>query len=282
MPKAGVGTIIWPGSKTTIAPWIIDHMPPHRTYIEPFGGSASVLMQKDESDLEVFNDLDGRLVEFFEVCRDRGDELADWLTDTPYSREVYERFKEQWQAGDIPDSKFKRAAQFFYLQSCSYGGKGGTFRVQSTTQDHSPRADRTTRKYLRAAENLADVKDRFSEVLIEQLDYTDLIPRYDSDVAFFYCDPPYHNVDYYRHGTDFDHSEFADVLDGCEGRWMVSYSDIPPAFDRDGWHVVERTRQWRLSDDAETTQVERLVMNYDPNQVPAFSSSGQTTLGEVS
>ena len=282
MPAAGSGTIRWPGGKTTAASWIVNQIPQHQTYVEVFGGGASVLMEKGESHLEVYNDLDNRLVEFFEVCRDSGDELSEWLQETPYSRAVFERYRRRWSEGDLPDTKFERAAQFFYLQSASYGGKGETFSTQSRTNPSRPRSSRMPRRFRSMAQNPARIQERFSEVIIEHLDYSDLIEKYDSDVAFFYCDPPYYNCDYYRYGADFDHEAFAGLLSQCDGRWMVSYGELPPAFDRDEWVVREHEQLCRLSHDAETEQVERIVMNYNPGELPAFSESSQATLGEVS
>jgi DNA adenine methylase len=63
------------GGKWMLAPWVIENMPPHRVYIEPFGGAASVLIRKKRSYAEIYNDLDGEVVNLFRVCRDRGDEL---------------------------------------------------------------------------------------------------------------------------------------------------------------------------------------------------------------
>lgn len=281
MPASGSGTIPWPGGKTKMASWITSNIPQHQTYVEVFGGGASTLMEKDESNLEIYNDLDNRLVEFFEVCRDEGDRLSDWLRETPYSRGVFERYRRCWANGNVPDSKFERAAQFFYLQAVSYGSKGGTFATQTKPCTFRPGSNNTPRRYRSIALNPSRIQSRFSEVIIEQLDYAELIPKYDSDATFFYCDPPYYNCDYYRHGSDFDHESFANLLSQCEGWWMVSYAELPPAFDRGEWTIKEHDQSWGLSHDAETEQVERIVMNYDPDTTPLFAESGQRTLSEV-
>ena len=78
------------GGKWNLASWIISHFPVHECYVEPFGGAASVLLQKSRSPLEVYNDLDGRVVSFFSVLRERPDELARLLSLTPYARAEYE------------------------------------------------------------------------------------------------------------------------------------------------------------------------------------------------
>lgn len=79
----------YPGSKWSMADWIISHMPPHKTYLEPFFGSGAVFFNKPPSELETINDLDGDVVNLFRVIRDRPKELAHLVRWTPYSREEY-------------------------------------------------------------------------------------------------------------------------------------------------------------------------------------------------
>lgn len=84
----------YPGSKWRIADWIVSNMPPHDIYVDPFFGSGAVFFSKPESRLEVLNDIDGNVVNFFKVCRDHPDDLARLLALTPYAREEYDFVKE--------------------------------------------------------------------------------------------------------------------------------------------------------------------------------------------
>lgn len=76
------------GGKWKIAPWIINHFPPHDIYVEPFGGGGSILFRKNPCRAEIYNDLDNEIVNVFRVIRDhlQADKLAGLCLLTPYSR----------------------------------------------------------------------------------------------------------------------------------------------------------------------------------------------------
>lgn len=88
-----------------LAPRIIEHFPEHRCYVEPFGGGGSVLLRKPRSYAEVYNDLDGEIVNLFTVARDRGDELVRLLELTPFSRD---EFQQSYEPTDDPLEQARR------------------------------------------------------------------------------------------------------------------------------------------------------------------------------
>lgn len=114
------------GGKWRLAPWIIDHLPAHRIYVEPLGGAASVLLRKPRSYAEIYNDLDDEVVTFFEVLRDPGQsaELQQRLRLTPFARAEFEAAYEP--AGD-PVERSRR------LLIQSFMGFGSSRRTASTT-----------------------------------------------------------------------------------------------------------------------------------------------------
>jgi len=93
------------GAKFRLAPWIISHFPRHRIYVEPFGGSGSVLLRKKRSEVEVYNDLDGEIVNLFRVARDNGEELSRQIFLTPYSRD---EFVKSFELSDDPLEQARR------------------------------------------------------------------------------------------------------------------------------------------------------------------------------
>jgi len=286
MPKQGSGTVNYPGGKTTIADWVIDHFPKHECYVEPFGGSASVLFNKPRSTVEVYNDAYGRVVNFFRMCRDRPDELREWVDSLPYSRRMYEEFVADMRAGDEPEDPIERAGRFFYIQTSSFSAKpqGGGFRINTTAR--SP-ADEITHKFEKSKNQIDRIADRFREVVIEDLDYADAFDKYDGDDTLFYADPPYvgdHNGNtYYMVGDDFDHDRFVDVVRDADGFVIISYDDLPDVLadlvDGDDWFVSERGRKYSSSMGA-VKDTERLVSNFDPSSVPGFGGANQSGVDE--
>lgn len=271
------GTFAYPGSKTTYAGWIIDHIPEHTQYIEPFGGAASVLVAKPRSELEVYNDLNGDCVEFFRAVRDRPDELKHWVENTPYSRQLFNEYVESYP--DWPDDTVEYAGRFLFVQTSAFGGKGTTetnptFRVAKSDSSANPPAE-----YISKKSQIPRLADRLQQVHIEQLDYVDLVDKYDHEDAFFYFDPPYVDVgdDYYQvEEGGFNHKRFVDTLHDMEGKWLVSYDQNLPNGLED-YRTVSREKVATMSAQ-KPTKIETLTMNYDIDGQPVMSELGQSGL----
>jgi len=282
MPAKNSGTFSYPGGKTTIAPWIIGHFPDHSVYVEPFGGSASVLMQKSKTATEVYNDINSDCVAFFKSIKSHADELQEWIQNTPYSRELYEKWQNKFNEGVRPDDTVEQAGRFWFLTAASFGSDihqgGGTFSVMKT---ECKKAHYNPVKWQRKAENVKNIRDRFHNVQIENLDYVEVLGKYDSEDTFFYCDPPYVDVgdDYYQtEDGGFNHSRFVDSLHDLEGKWIVSYDhNIPTGLD--DYRTVSRAKEAVMSKQR-PEKVETLTMNYDPTEVSMFREQEQNGLEE--
>lgn len=260
----------YPGNKSSLADWVSGHLCQHKCYVEPFGGAAGVLVNKPESYNEVYNDVDEDLVQFFDILRERGAELKDWLQKLPYSRKKYEQWAEPWYSeGWRPEHEVKRAGVFFFLRSTSFGGTyqyPGGFAISSSRNQ--------ARTYAGQVGRLEEFAARFRNVVIENRDWAEIIESYDSDETLFYLDPPYYNTRCrYRHGHEFDHKELASTLDNIEGNWLVSYGDLPPAIEKVAETVAERTVRYNMgagyNGEVEPSP-QTLAMNYDPSSTPSF------------
>lgn len=267
------------GGKTNLADWILRRLPEHTTYVEPFGGSAAVLLNKPRSMIEVFNDRDGDVVQFFEVAREQPDELAAWCARTPFSEELHEQWVQEFYNGKRPSDPIERAGKFLFLRYTQFAGK---YHGPSGFKRDTPRARSSESGVWRGvSDRIAAVCDRLQGVSIQNDDFSEVIGRYDSPETVFYCDPPYLDKEGTYLVDGFEHQALADALSEIEGYALVSYTDRPEGL-YSGW--VEVTREFghdagnRTGHTKEVT--ERLLCNFDPSETPTFRA-GQTRLTEV-
>jgi DNA adenine methylase len=228
------------GGKWMLAPWIIANMPKHRVYVEPFGGGASVLLRKARSYAEVYNDLDGEIVNLFRVVRDNGHELTRRISLTPFSRV---EFVEARVPSDDPVEQARRTLVKSYqgFGSASIQNLTG-FRSSSNRSGTTPAHD-----WANFPHALVPIIDRLRGVVIEHKDAADVMLHQDSPETLHFVDPPYvaatrdSGSDYRHEMSDSDHRVLASTLRSLRG--MVVVCGYPSAlYDEifDGWHVVMR------------------------------------------
>ena len=250
--------LVWLGGKGRLAERLAPLLPKpdrHLCYVEPFAGGAAVLFSRRPVGIEVLNDMNGELVSFFQTLRDDGVALREYLQNTPYSREVFEDWREK-----SPDTlpPLERAARFFYLSRASFmasGAAGG----RKPSWAYARIDDNRARSVMTVVDDdLLKVRDRLRQVYIEHGDALDVIQRFDSQNTIFYCDPPYHPETRSDGGYADeleDHDELLDTLEAVTG--MVALSGYPhPDYNRleaHGWKrhdfalecPVGRTRESR-------------------------------------
>lgn len=267
----------YPGGKSRYVNWILQHVPSHECYVEVFGGSGAVLVNKEPSPVEIYNDRDEDLVHFFEILREQPDDLVAWLDAVPYSREVHERWAERYYNGYRPADAVARAGQFFFLRYSQFGAcydsqKG--FAYSKTRSQASGFANKI--------ERLHDFAERFAEVTIECLDWRDVLDRYDGPDTVFYLDPPYVGKEHYYPVEPVGHSALVEALDGLEARWVCSYEDLPDGLA--DHHVVSRDGSFTINAGRGGTSkdaTERLVMNFDPTDASVRRTAAQQSLSDA-
>lgn len=281
------GTFCYPGGKTTIRRWIVDKIPNHTQYVEVFGGGASVMVGKERSEAEVYNDINSDCVTFFEAVKHHSDELSEWMEKTPYSRELFETWAGEYP--EWPDDIVERAGRFAFIQSANFGGKllGESTQTYSVAKADDSRLNNTGEKiWARKPSDIEWLAERFQRVNIEHLDFEELMKKYDKPGAFYYCDPPYMEVGDKYYNTDdadnndkFDHDRFVETLLGLEhANWLVSYDqNIPDEFDV--YHTVSRKKVAIMSKQS-PEKTETLTMNYDPKATTMFKNESQAGLME--
>ncbi|MDR6421342.1 DNA adenine methylase [Paraburkholderia phenoliruptrix] len=228
------------GGKFLLAEWVIEHFPRHRIYVEPFGGAGSVLLKKDRSYQDVYNDLDGEIVNLFRVVRERGAELVAALELTPYSRD---EFATSYDVATDPVEQARRTVirSFMGHGSNSHNRPTG-FRRHSRLSGTSPCND--WRNYPPA---LVEIVERLQGVVIENRDALGLIEEQDSPDTLFYLDPPYvmatrdKGSDYRHEMTDGQHRDLAELLHRVKGMVVLSgyHSDLYNELYAD-WPFIDR------------------------------------------
>jgi len=266
------------GGKTLLADWITGVLPDHQTYVEPFGGSAAVLLNKPRSSVEVYNDLDGDIVQFFEVARNQPDELKNWIERTPFSEELHSEWANEFYSGKRADDPIKRAGRFLYLRYSQFGAK---YNSNSGFKRDTPRPRRTeSQRWSTVSEDIDEICQRLQGVSIQNASFEDVIDRYDSPETVFYCDPPYLNKESTYRVDGFSHMELADALGGIEGYAIVSYTDRPAGL-YDGWNELLRDHYHdggSRKDGLQDKKTERLIMNYETDDAPKFVDHEQQQL----
>jgi DNA adenine methylase len=208
------------GGKSQLSRTIVQMIPGHRLYVEVFAGAAWVFFRKEPSKYEVINDIDSDLVTFYRVLQNHLDEFVRQFRWMLSSREWFEDWKKQIQAGGLTD--IQRAARYYYLQRHAFGGK-----VRGRTYAASPM------KYppinlLRIEEELSAVHLRLARVTIENLSWDRILKAYDRPATLFYLDPPYWKKPVYQHNMIWgDYERLGEALKGIKGRFIVSINDLP-------------------------------------------------------
>lgn len=226
MPTAPTRPLMrYHGGKWRLAPWILQHLPNHRVYVEPYGGGASVLLRKPRSYAEVYNDLDGEVVNLFRVARDRGEELAQACELTPFARV---EFMQSYDASDDPLEQARRTLvrSFMGFGSAGASGQSTGFRANSNRSGTTPAHD-----WMNYPAHLRAVIQRLRGVVIEHRDAMEVMRAHDCPDAVHYVDPPYvHSTrglrtraPSYRHEmTDAEHHALAAHLSSLRGRVLLS------------------------------------------------------------
>ncbi|WYU49988.1 DNA adenine methylase [Bacillus sp. FSL K6-0047] len=173
----------YPGSKWSMASWIISKFPAHETYLEPFFGSGAVFFNKQPSTVETINDLDGQVVNLFKIIRDFPDELSRLIEYTPLSRQEY--YGSYEQTGD----ELEDARRFLIRCWQAIGAK--TSDRTGWRSIISANGPKVARDWSALPDKIQRVAKRLKEAQIENQPALKLLERYKRPEVLIYADPPY-------------------------------------------------------------------------------------------
>lgn len=230
--------IKYPGSKWSIATWIVDHFPQHHSYLEPFFGSGAVFFRKNRSPIETINDLDGDVVNFFICVRDKPERLAAYLQFTPYSRAIYDRackdLKKPFEKLNLKPGigDCRRAARFATKMMMGFGFRTNEYAAGFKRDIQGREAAYAANDWGQLPDRVRYITDRMKDVQIENRPALQLIQEFAYKNVLIYADPPYvmssrscKRSQYRFEMTDNDHMQLLESLKLHPGPVIISGYD---------------------------------------------------------
>jgi len=213
------GPLSYIGGKNRLAKRLIAIFPKHKTYVEPFAGGAQVFFRKEPSDVEVLNDLDGEIVNFYRVCQQHHEELLRYFRFMVVSRTWFELLK---KIDSTTLTDIQRAARYLYLLRNSFAS------LVRNPVYHRNVVQPPSFNLTGLPELIENAHKRLERVQLECAPYEEVLRRFDRPTTLFYCDPPYFARKLYRHnleGSDF--VTLAERLGELKGKFVLSLNDVP-------------------------------------------------------
>lgn len=201
------------GGKSRLRKEIINMIPGHICYVEPFFGAGWVFFGKDTSEVEVINDKDQELINLFRVIKEHPGELERILQYEFVSRDKFDFYKKV-EIEYLTD--IQRAARYLYIISNSFASRGVSFGYGALKKPSQKIFE----------DDFTRLRDRLKNTYVENKDAMDIIERYDRENTFFFCDPPYYETSGYKEKfTKENHIQLRDILRKISGKFLLTIND---------------------------------------------------------
>ncbi|WP_181219435.1 DNA adenine methylase [Bacillus subtilis] len=250
----------WVGGKSKLLNKIIPLIPEHKGFVEVFGGSAVVLLNKEQSKWEVLNDYDSNLANFWSVIQNAKEQFLRSFEYEIVSRERFNEYKTKYQNNDFEDA-IERAKIFYYLvRSC--------FASDMKNPVFGASKDRNRLRIDKIEDDIEAVYNRFVGVTVENKSFEDIFKIYDSENTFLYLDPPYRNTKQYATGkfTDDQYRMLRDCCFKAEGKWLLTINNDPYIKELfKDFHIVDHNVWYSVckTDNGRADFKELLISNYN-------------------
>jgi DNA adenine methylase len=208
------------GGKFYMLDVILKLIPKHEVYVEVFGGSAKVLLNKPPSKVEIYNDYDKKIANLFYVVAFKFEEFYEKVKWLVYSRAIRKQFLEDYRKTELTElGDVDMAVKTYYLLYTGFGGKhlSGGWAYSFTKSEAKP--------FFSSLETLRLIHDRLKNVYIECTDFRQLLNKViHRENAFIYLDPPYYDVEHYYNidFTEQDHRDLLNTLKQAKAKWLLS------------------------------------------------------------
>lgn len=263
--------IYWVGGKFYITRHLLPLIRDHHCYCEVFGGGAQLLFAKPLSTVEIYNDIDSGLVNFFRVLQvpEQFAEFQRYCATIPYSRELYYEYKDKWEK---EENSVTRAFYWFYICRSSFAGRFGNGWGYSKKKP-------IPQSFFNAIDGLPEVVSRWQHVQVENRDWRDVLDAVDGSDTFFYLDPPYVHSSRtgqkeYRHEmSDTDHEELIERIQSLKAKVILSgyENDIYKKLDwqKRTYEKVAYSKGLTINtnENRKPKRTEVVWMNYEPPEM---------------
>lgn len=261
--------ITYYGGKQALLSRLLPLIPPHRIYCEPFFGGGALFFAKHPSEVEVINDINSEVVNFFKVAKTKFESLQKEIRASLHSRELYKKAMVVYNNPDMFDD-VKRAWAFWVATNQGFSsmiGSWGFGKENSKEVAVAKKRDAFTREYA----------DRLKKVQVEHNDALKVIDRCDSKETFFYVDPPYVNSNqgHYKGYKDADFDLLLKKLSRIKGKFLLSSypSKLLNQYIRKfKWKVQKVKKSVAVTIHTDKKKTELMVTNYDPGKITSLSS----------
>jgi DNA adenine methylase len=251
----------YPGAKNRLSDWIINFIPEHDSYLEPFFGSGAVFFNKPKSMIETINDIDGEVINFFKVCREKPEALARMINLTPWAKDEFIQCRNNHPTNDI-----ERARQLAVMHWMSFGAIKASNTFRYTSGANYNKGPDNPKLWGGLPFRIVEAAKRLKNAQIENKPAVDLIKTFNGEKIFMYLDPPYLKEtrslqkDQYEHElSDFQHEELLQEITKTKSKVMISGYDNELYNDYlKDWMKVSKKNQAERG----TTRTEVLWMNY--------------------
>ena len=261
--------LIYYGGKTSLISLILPIIPLHKVYVEAFVGGGAIFWAKSQSELEIINDNNRELINFYEIVQNDFVALEKMVRISLHSRSIY---NDACVIYNNPHmfNRLKRAWAVWVLSAQSFGGKfNGGWGFDKTKNTTAAKVNRKRKAFT------SDYAIRLQNVQIECTDALRIIRSRDSKETFFYCDPPYFNSNcgHYEGYSQKDFQELLETLKTIEGKFLLSsYSSeiLETHAKNNGWFIEKINQRIRVSGGvgrSNTRKIEVLTANYDLSKV---------------
>ncbi len=245
--------------------YILPYIPPHKTFVEVFGGGSNIWVKR-ESDREVYNDIDPEFVFMFRFLKRASDETLKKISERKMenTKEFFQKIKTKYENKDFKDDEDK----FYIILYLNLSKLSGS--------NYSPDVTLDTKKFKNLYERLINAKKRCKNLIIENMDFEDLITKYDSENTLFYMDPPYPNRNYWSYSfKEKDWERLKEIVKSIKGKWLMItmdsngfLKDFREKYDTLGFRW-EKSFAYLFSN--HMSQMGYIISNYDKHKIEKYN-----------